>query len=103
MRFKIIQSKQKILKLGIGNFVYLFVAIYLIVSIILKAYTNIDICIPCLWKLVFDKSCLGCGLTRASVALIQLDFYAAWKSNGIIFLIVPLAIFFGFHNHKGFL
>ena len=48
----------------------------------------------CLSVLLFDKSCLGCGMTRAIQHLIHLDFTSAYNFNKISFLVFPILIFF---------
>ncbi|NBU91377.1 MAG: DUF2752 domain-containing protein [Flavobacteriia bacterium] len=65
---------------------------YMVFSILLNAFTAIDICIPCLWKSVFGFSCPGCGLTRAAISLIQLDFYRALAYNPLIFIVLPASV-----------
>ena len=48
----------------------------------------------CLSVLLFDKPCLGCGMTRAIQHLIHLDFAAAYNFYKISFLVFPILIFF---------
>ena len=49
---------------------------------------------PCLFRYFFDfKYCWGCGLTRATVALLNAKFVAAWQLNPLVFIVVPLIIF----------
>lgn len=70
------------------------VGIYIILSSILKATTEIDICIPCIWKTVFGFHCPGCGLTTAFIELMKFNFKAAFESNWLIYPIIPTAIYF---------
>jgi hypothetical protein len=51
----------------------------------------------CLSVYLFDIQCLGCGLTRAVMHLIHLDFTEAWNYNKISFIILPIGILFWFH------
>jgi len=47
--------------------------------------------------------CLGCGLNRAAMSLMQLDFERAWAFNPLIFLYVPLTfglLFFDFYKYS---
>lgn len=67
---------------------------YFIFSAILKATTCIDVCIPCLWKTIFGFHCPGCGLTTAFIGLMELDFRKAFESNSIIFILVPLGVYY---------
>ena len=71
-----------------------FIGSYFLFSSILKAITDIDICIPCLWHSIFGIHCPGCGLTTAFINLIKLDFNKAFESNWLIFIIVPFGIFY---------
>ena len=43
----------------------------------------------CIFKNFFGYPCSGCGLTRACGMLISCDFISAWKTNPIIFIIIP--------------
>lgn len=76
------------------NKIIVVVGAYFIFSAILKALTGIDFCIPCLWKTIFDFHCPGCGLTTAFISLMELDFKGASESNWIIFIIVPLGVYY---------
>ncbi|MCC9043453.1 DUF2752 domain-containing protein [Myroides sp. M-43] len=68
------------------------IGMYIILSVLLRATTGIDVCIPCLWKTLFGVECPGCGLTTAFERLIQLDINGAKKSNWLIFIIIPCAL-----------
>lgn len=48
--------------------------------------------IPCLFRLITDISCPGCGMTRACISLTQGKFGAAWGYHPFVFLVVPLAL-----------
>ena len=45
--------------------------------------------IPCLFKLFFGIPCPGCGITRAWLSLLRLDFRSAFRFNPM-FWSVPL-------------
>lgn len=70
------------------------VVAYMVFSVLLLSFTGIDICIPCLWKMLIGHNCYGCGLTRAMVALVQLDIKGAYDFNPLIFIILPGVIFY---------
>lgn len=76
------------------NKISTFVGFYFFVSVILKVTTRIDICIPCVWKSVFRFECPGCGLTTAFVSLLKLDYQKSLESNWLIFVIVPIGLFY---------
>ena len=63
---------------------------YMVGSTVLCAATGIDICIPCLWEAVFGFHCPGCGITKAAIDCLHLDFGAAWRHNPLVFIVVPL-------------
>lgn len=46
----------------------------------------------CLSILFFDQSCVGCGMTRAIMHLIHLDFAGAAEYNKISFIVFPLLL-----------
>ena len=48
--------------------------------------------IPCMFHLVTDIPCPGCGMTRACIALTHGHFADAWRSHPFSFLIIGLAI-----------
>ncbi len=49
--------------------------------------------IPCLfWKATGFK-CPGCGVTTLCLALLRLDFAAAWAANPVLLLLLPLIAF----------
>ena len=48
--------------------------------------------VPCLFHLITDISCPGCGITRACVSLAQGKFVAAWGYHPFVFFVVPLAL-----------
>jgi hypothetical protein len=47
----------------------------------------------CLSVVLLDKTCLGCGITRAIQHLIHFDFKAAMEFNKLCVIILPLLIF----------
>jgi hypothetical protein len=73
-----------------GKKLLFFAGSYFFTSALAKAFTPADFCIPCLWNLLFGVRCPGCGLTTAFVALVRLDFLAAYESNALIFILLPL-------------
>lgn len=51
--------------------------------------------IPCLFRLLTDKYCPGCGVSRMCVALLRLDLPAAFSYNALVMLLLPFGLFFG--------
>ncbi len=70
------------------------VGIYFLVSILIKIYFAIDIQIPCLWKTIFHVECLGCGLTRSFTQILHFDIVGAFRTNPLIFIVMPAGIFY---------
>jgi len=71
------------------NIVITGIAGYYFIGLILYLFADTDILIPCIWYTLFDIRCPGCGLTRAFIHLLSLDFTAAWHSNPLIFIVLP--------------
>jgi hypothetical protein len=76
------------------NKITVIIGAYFLLSVILKATTDIDFCIPCLWKTIFGFHCPGCGLTTAFISLIDLDFRKAFENNWLIYIIVPIGLYY---------
>jgi Protein of unknown function (DUF2752) len=47
----------------------------------------------CLSVILLDKTCIGCGITRAIQHLIHFDFKIAMEFNKLCIIILPLLIF----------
>lgn len=71
-----------------------FVGTYFLISILIKIYFAIDIQIPCVWKTFFHVECPGCGLTRSFTQILYFDLVGAFKTNPLIFIVMPAGIFF---------
>lgn len=48
--------------------------------------------IPCVSRLLTDKLCPGCGISRMFLALLRLDFVAAARYNLLIFCLLPFFV-----------
>lgn len=46
----------------------------------------------CLFTLITGYHCMGCGMTRACMHLIHLDYTAAWHFNKFSYIVFPLLI-----------
>jgi hypothetical protein len=79
-----------------------FFCFYILLSALLKSTTGIDICIPCIWQSIFGIHCPGCGLTTAFISMIEFDFKNAFKSNWLIFIIVPIVIYYVIQDYVKF-
>lgn len=67
---------------------------YIIFSVLVKAFLEIDIGIPCLWKTLSGYNCPGCGLTTASAKLTEMDIAGAYQANRLIFAVIPGGSFY---------
>jgi len=47
----------------------------------------------CLIKNLFGVECYGCGITKAIIASIQLDFVRAFNYNKLIVIVMPLIVY----------
>jgi hypothetical protein len=54
----------------------------------------------CLIKNIFGIECYGCGITRAIISGVQLDFTKAIEYNKMVIIVLPLFIFEWFKNLK---
>lgn len=50
--------------------------------------------IPCPIKLVTGKFCPGCGVSRMLLALLRLDFKAAFLANRLLFFLLPIILIY---------
>lgn len=51
------------------------------------------ISIPCIFHLITDRYCPGCGITRMFMDIARLDFSAAASHNLLVFSLLPYGIF----------
>lgn len=82
------------------NAIWVCVVTYFLFSASLNAFTDIDLCIPCIWKALFDFHCPGCGLTTAFISILELDFKKAFESNWLIYIIIPFGFYYVTQDYK---
>lgn len=46
--------------------------------------------IPCIFHKLTGLYCPGCGVTTMCVRLVHLDFYGAFRSNPVVFVMIPI-------------
>lgn len=78
-------------------------ALYFAIGAVLKLTAGINILIPCLYRVLFNHRCPGCGLTTAFLELIQLHFHQAFTTNPMIFILVPAGIFYVGKDYLNFI
>lgn len=49
--------------------------------------------VKCIFTMITGQSCMGCGLTRACMRIIHLDFKSALEYNPMAFIVLPILIF----------
>ena len=69
-----------------------FLRVLLLVFIII-VYILLDV--ECLFISIFDRPCLGCGMTRAWISLLEGDFYQAYEYHKA-FWTVPIIFIYIF-------
>lgn len=61
-----------------------------------------DYMLPCLNKTLFGVECLGCGIQRATLLILQGEFIAAFKIYPAIYTLIVLSLFLIFNLFKKF-
>ena len=54
----------------------------------------------CMSKILLDRECFGCGITRAIQHAIHFDFISAWRFNKLVILVVPVLLFLWLNEIK---
>lgn len=69
------------------------------VSVILLFYIAIEsIGITCPIKFLTGISCAGCGMSRAFLSVLRLDFVSAFHFHPLFWLVIPTVLLFIFKN-----
>ena len=50
--------------------------------------------IPCIYQRLFGMDCIGCGMTRALLSVLRLDFYAAFSYHPMFWSLPVLYVYF---------
>lgn len=58
--------------------------------------------VPCIFREITHLNCPGCGITRACLALLDLDFYQAFRYNMLVFVLAPFYLLYLFLESKGY-
>lgn len=77
-------------KLQIKLFIYLIVPI-LIFMIPVEGIEASPV--PCLSRLILQRECIGCGITRACINAIHFNFERAFAYNKLVIIVLPLCIY----------
>ena len=69
------------------------------ISVILLFYIAIEsIGITCPIKFLTGISCAGCGMSRAFLAALKVDFVSAFHFHPLFWLVIPTVLLFVFRN-----
>lgn len=80
------RKRQTLHSLGVGF------AFFVLLYILTKVF-NVSLCVV---KNLFGVSCFGCGLTRGFIAVLRLDFKAAFEYNVLsVLLFLSILIYCG--------
>ncbi len=52
--------------------------------------------VPCIFKVLFKTECIGCGMTRALISAIKLDFFSAFSYHRMFWSLPILVLYFLF-------
>lgn len=74
--------------------VKILIGILIIFILILLLMWNFNIRIPCIFYELSGLYCPGCGMTRATLSLLQLDFYQAIRFNIFSIIVIPFIAFY---------
>jgi|SRR5699024_4449720 len=56
--------------------------------------------IPCVFKKITGLDCPGCGMTRAALAMLDGDFYQAFRFNMLVFVLAPIYLLYLYFEGK---
>lgn len=65
----------------------------MVISVVLKSYSFLDITISCPIYYFMGYKCHGCGLTTATSRLLHLDIQGAYDANALVFIVLPFLTF----------
>ena len=79
---------------------------FLIISILGVLYLKViaptfNIHIPCVFREITGLYCPGCGLTRATLALLGGDVYQSFRYNMLVYILLPSILIHDILNKKG--
>jgi nitrate reductase gamma subunit len=95
----------------IKKYKFLIMVLFFVIALILYSVLfRFGIVIPCVFHELTGLYCPGCGVTRMMFSLLKLDFYQAFRYNNLVFLSIPLILFYfcdfiikRFHNKSNYL
>ena len=76
-----------------------FLVFFLIGVLYICIQIKYNIGIPCLFYKITGLYCPGCGITRAIISLVKLEFYQAFRYNMMIVILIPFVIICSFYKY----
>ncbi len=67
--------------------------------LIFVAYIKYNNGIPCFFYELTGYYCPGCGITRALLSLLHLDFYQAFRFNILVITLLPFFIIYSIYKY----
>lgn len=84
---------EKVIRLQTTKRIIVFITVNIILLCILYLIPIKDVNIQlCLYKLIIGKECFNCGMTRAFLSILHLDFKAAIDFNKNVIIIFPFTL-----------
>ena len=79
-------------------------ALVLGVGIAYAVFTRLTgVGVPCIFHLLTDLYCPGCGITRMFLELFRLDFVAAARYNLLVLCLLPFALILFVHKSRQYI
>lgn len=75
---------------------------YVMSSILVFVFFDVNAMIPCVFKSFFHFECFGCGLTSALIELLHFNFKGAYDKNPLIYVVLPILCFGIWKDFKRF-
>jgi hypothetical protein len=86
------------------NIIFVLILIVIPITLIILPSNHFDsgnsICIS---KLILNKNCFGCGMTRGIQHLIHLEIKESMEYNRLSLLVLPILIYLWFKNLKRYI
>lgn len=76
------------------NIIVMIIIVYYLFGVPILIFFDTDILFPCLISLLTGHRCPGCGITTAFIDLLKLDFIEAFNSNPLIYIVLPVLIYY---------
>ena len=89
--------KMKFINIPTKLLVFLYIVFPIVLFMVPLDWLNKQPTI-CLVKNIFGVNCFGCGITRAVISGVQLNFTKAFEYNKMVIIVLPMLIYVWFNN-----